>query len=100
MPLMTLIMIEERQGIEDHLAIILTYLRNTFPRYTITEKSAPGVYHMFIVTSVELNVTHMLKVMWPRLSDQNNTPTKTQTALERVDVASGMVQAGGNYFQW
>ncbi len=93
-------MIEERQWIEGHLVVILAYLKNKFPNYTITEKSAPSMYHMFIVTSVELNVTHMLKVMWPRLSDRNNTPAKTQAALDMDDVASGMIQAGGNYFQW
>lgn len=100
MSLITLTMIEERQWIEEHLAVILAYLKNKFPNYTIMEKSAPSMYHMFIVTSVELNMSHMLKVMWPRLSDRSTTPAKTQATLDMDDVAGRMIQAGGNYFQW
>lgn len=100
MSLTTMTMIEERQRIEDHLAVILSYLNNKFPNYTIREKSASSMYHLFMVTSVELNATHMLKVMWPRLTDRSNTPAKTQAALNMDDVASEMIQASGNYFQW
>jgi len=90
----------EQERIEANLDIIRTYLKSKFLNYTITEKSAPGIYHMFIVTSVELYESHMLKVMWPRLSDRSNTPAKTQAALDMDAVANGMIQAGGNYFQW
>ncbi len=100
MSLITLTMIEERQWIEENLAVISAYLKKNFPHYTIKEQSAPSLYHMFIVTSVELNATHMLKVMWPRLSDRMNTPAATQAALELDEVANEMIQAGGNYFQW
>lgn len=92
--------VEEQQWTEENLAVILGYLQRKFPTYMITEKSAPGTYHLFIVTNVERNATHMLKVMWPRLADRANTPVKTQAALDMADVARGMIQAGSDYFQW
>ena len=90
----------EHKRIEENLAVIHAYLKSKFPNYNIKEKSAPSTYHMFIVTSVELYESHMLKVMWSRLSDRSNTPAKIQAALDMDDVAGQMIQAGGNYFQW
>jgi hypothetical protein len=90
----------DQERIEANLGVIRTYLQNKFPSYTLKEVSGLDEYHMFIVTNVELYETYKLKVSGPRLSDQSNTPAKTQAALDSDDVARKMIEANGNYFYW
>lgn len=68
------------------MGIIRTYLQNKFLHYTLKEVSGLDEYHMFIVTNVELYETYQLKVSGARLSDQSNTPAKTQAELDSEDV--------------
>lgn len=90
----------EQERIEANLGIIRTYLQNKFLNYTLKEVSGLDEYHMFIVTNVELYETYQLKVSGPRLSDQSNTPAKTQAELDSEDVARKMIEANGDYFYW
>lgn len=90
----------EQERIEANLGIIRTYLQNKFLSYTLKEVSGLDEYHMFIVTNVELYETYQLKVSGPRLSDERNTPAKTQAALDNDDVARKMIEANGDYFYW
>ncbi len=90
----------EQERIEANLGIIRTYLQNKFLNYALKEVSGLDEYHMFIVTNVELYETYQLKVSGPRLSDQSNTPAKTQAELDSDDVARKMIEANGDYFYW
>ncbi len=90
----------EQERIEANLDIIRTYLKNKFLNYTLKEVSGLNEYHMFIVTNVELYESYKLKVSGPRLSDQSNTPAKTQAELDSYDVVRRMIEANGDYFYW
>lgn len=99
---------EEYRRIEENLTTIRHYIKIKFPGYTITEDSAPNLYHQFTVTlsylsealNEKLHKSYGLKVDWSRLSDQRNTPERTLLSLNRGLVASWMVRAGDTYYSW
>ena len=99
---------EEQRRIEENLTAIRHYIKRKFPGYTITEDSAPSLYHQFIVTlsylseplDVKLHKRYGLKVDWSRLSDRRNTPERTRLLLNSGLVASWMVRAGDTFYSW
>lgn len=96
----TLELMTEQQFIKKNLAVIRAYLKSKFPGCVITEESNPSLYHTFTVRNEKLHHNYKLKVGWLRLSDRSNTQEKTRTELGRVDVASRMIQSGGNWSYW
>lgn len=90
----------EQQVIKKNLSVIRAYLKSKFPDYTITEETDPSFHHKFIVTSMKLHKSYNVKVLWSRLSDRGNTQEKTKSELDREDVASCMIEAGEDGFQW
>ena len=96
----TLELMTEQQFIKKNLAVIRAYLKCKFPGYVITEESSPSMYHAFTVRDEKLRHNYKLKVGWLRLSDRSNTQEKTKSELTRVDVASGMTQAGDDWYYW
>ncbi len=96
----TLELMTEQQFIKKNLAVIRAYLKSKFPGCVITEESTPSLYHTFTVRDEKLRHNYRLKAGWPRLSDRSNTQEKTKAELTRVDVASGMILAGDDWFDW
>ena len=90
----------EQQLIKKNLAVVRAYLKSKFPGCVITEESEPSLYHKFIVTHESPRRSYKLKVGWSRLSDRRNTQEKTRTELYRSDVASCMIHAGEDWFDW
>ena len=94
-------MSEERQHIEENIAVIRRYLTSKFPGYNVTEESVPGRYHQFIVIRNTPFRRYRLKVNWTRLVKPKNTPQRTLVSLEEDLVASWMVCGRGDgYLSW
>jgi hypothetical protein len=89
---------EER--VKANLEVIRDYLKRKFPNCAIDESSSLSIWHTFIVTNIELRKHYKLQVSGSRLSNNSNTPSKTQAELDSYDVAGKMIAANGDFFSW
>jgi hypothetical protein len=91
----------EDNHIERNLNVIRTYLSRSFVGFDITEdKCDPDVGHAFSLMNRQTSEQVRLKVGWPRLSEECNTPERTMRSLEHGFVAGRMRNAKGDYFYW
>jgi len=86
--------------VEATLEVIREYLRIQFKGFGLTEKEDAPRSHRFTVTKSADEQYH-LKVYWSQLSDQSQTPEKTQQRLVADDVAGRMRgKSQGEHFSW
>jgi len=86
--------------IEANLEVIREYLMDQFKWFEVTEKSDGPLSHTFTVMKSS-DERYQLKVLWPQLSDDSNTPERTQQRLVTDDVAGRMKgKSQGEYFSW
>jgi len=91
---------ETKAHIDANLEIIREYLIDQFKGFEVTEKRDAPLSYMFTVTK-SLDERYKLKVSWPQLSDQSNTPETTKQRLVTGDVAGRMKgKSQGEYFAW
>jgi hypothetical protein len=92
---------EEEQRIARHLNVIHAYLRKEFSGFDVPPgQSTPSLYHTFTVTNLTTYTSYTLRVGWPRLSDRDSTPGKTQRLLVRDNVAEAMRTTKAPYYYW
>jgi hypothetical protein len=86
--------------VEANLEVIREYLRIEFKGFEVTDKVEGSFRHMFTVTKSS-DERYQLKVSWPQLSDESNTPKWTKQRLVTDDVAGRMRgKSQGEYFWW
>ena len=91
---------ENKAHIEATLEIIREYLESQFKGFGLTERPDAPRSHTFTVTKSADQQYH-LKVYWSQLSDQGNTPERTQQRLFTDDVAGRMRgKSQGEYSSW
>jgi hypothetical protein len=91
---------EDNAHIEANLEAIQEYLCSEFKGFEITEKRDRPLSYTFTVTR-STDERYQLKVSWPQLSDQSNTPEKTKQRLVIDDVAGRMKgKSQGECFSW
>ncbi len=73
----------EATHIEANLEVIREYLEIQFKGFELTETRDRPLVHTFTVTK-SADERYQVKVSWPQLSDQSNTPERTQRALSRT----------------
>src|SRR5688572_32843449 len=79
-------MLEEPKRILQNLKVIRDYLAAEFPSFLMTEDtSTPSVMHRITMTNPQTYEQYRLKIGWPRLCDQSNTPEKTSRSLVRSE---------------
>jgi hypothetical protein len=94
-------MLEEPKRVLENLKTIRDYLTAEFPGFLMTEDtSTPSVMHRITMTNPQTYEQYKLKIGWPRLCDQSNTPEKTSRSLVHGDVAYKMRKAKGDYLYW
>ena len=86
--------------IEANLEVIRDYLIGQFKGFEVTEKRDARPSYTFTVTKSS-DERYQVKVSWPQLSDQSNTPERTKQRLVTDDVAGRMkAKSQGEYFSW
>ena len=86
--------------IEANLEVIREYLIDQFKGFELTEKRDAPLSHTFTVTK-SADERYHLRVSWPQLSDESNTPERTEQRLVTDDVAGRMKgKSQGEYFPW
>ena len=84
--------------IEANLEVIRVYLISQFKGFELTDTPNHPLSHTFTVTKSS-DERYPLKVSWPQLSDQRNTPKRTEQRLVTHDVAGRMRgKSQGEYF--
>ena len=90
---------DDRQ-VEANLEVIREYLRSEFKGFEVTDELEGRFRRLFTVTKSS-DERYQLKVSWPQLSDQSNTPERTKQRLVTDDVAGRMKgKSQGEYFSW
>jgi hypothetical protein len=90
----------EKARIQVNVEVIREYLRSEFKGFEVTDKLEGLFRHLFTVTKSS-DERYQLKVSCPQLSDQSNTPERTQQRLVADDVAGRMKgKSQGEYFSW
>jgi len=91
---------EDDPHVKANLEVIREYLGRQFKGFELTEKGdGPRSYTFTVTKSSEER--YKLKVSWPQLSDQSNTPERTKQRLVTDDVAGRMKgKSQGEYFWW
>ena len=91
---------ENKARIEANLEVIREYLIGQFKGFELTDTPDRPISHKFTVTKSS-DERYRLKVSWPQLSDQSNTPERTKQRLVTDDVAGRMKgKSQGEYFWW
>ncbi len=91
---------EDDPHVEANLEVIREYLRSQFKGFELIEKRDAPLSYTFTVTKSS-DEEYKLKVSWPQLSDQSNTPEMTKQRLVTDDVAGRMKgKSQGEYFPW
>ena len=91
---------EDKAHIEANLEAIREYLIGQFKGFELTDTPARSISHTFTVTKSS-DERYQLKVFWPQLSDNKNTPERTKQRLVTDDVAGRMKgKSQGEYFLW
>jgi hypothetical protein len=91
---------EDDPHVEANLEVIREYLRSQFKGFELIEKRDAPLSYTFTVTKSS-DEEYKLKVSWPQLSDQSNTPEMTNQRLVTDDVAGRMKgKSQGEYFPW
>jgi hypothetical protein len=91
---------ENKAHIEANLEVIREYLEIQFKGFEVTETRDRQLAYTFTVTK-SADERYQLKVSWPQISDQSNTPEITKQRLMAVDVAGRMKgKSQGEYFSW
>jgi hypothetical protein len=91
---------EDDPHVEANLEVIREYLRSQFKWFELIEKRDAPLSYTFTVTKSS-DEEYKLKVSWPQLSDQSNTPERTKQRLVTDDVAGRMKgKSQGEYFPW
>jgi hypothetical protein len=86
--------------VKANLEVIREYLGKQFKGFELTEKGDGPLSYTFTVTKSS-DERYKLKVSWPQLSDQSNTPERTIQRLVTDDVAGRMKgKSQGEYFWW
>jgi hypothetical protein len=86
--------------VEANVEVIREYLIGQFKGFELTDRPDRPISHTFTVTKSS-DERYQLKVSWPQLSDQSNTPERTEQRLVTDDVASRMKgKSQGEYFWW
>jgi hypothetical protein len=90
----------EKARIQVNVEVIREYLRSQFKGFEVTDKLEGAYRHLFTVTKSS-DERYQLKVSWPQLSDQSNTPERTKQLLVTDDVAGRMKgKSQGEHFSW
>jgi hypothetical protein len=90
----------EKARIQVNVEVIREYLRSQFKGFEVTDKLEGSFRHLFTVTKSS-DERYQLKVSWPQLSDQSNTPERTKQRLVTDDVAGRMKgKSQGEHFSW
>jgi len=83
-----------------NLEVIREYLRSEFKGFEVTDTPNHPRSHTFTATKSS-DERYQVKVSWPQLSDQSNTPERTKQRLVTDDVAGRMRgKSQGEYFSW
>jgi hypothetical protein len=91
---------ENTAHIEANLEVIREYLHSQFKGFELTEKRDRPLAYTFTVTKSS-DERYQVKVSWPQLSDQSNTPERTKQRLVTDDVAGRMKgKSQGEHFSW
>jgi hypothetical protein len=91
---------EDDPHVEANLEVIREYLLSQFKGFELIEKRDAPLSYTFTVTKSS-DEEYKLKVSWPQLSDQSNTPEMTKQRLVTDDVAGRMKgKSQGEYFPW
>jgi len=91
---------EEATRVKQNQQVIREYLIGQFKGFELTDKPDRPLSHMFTVTK-SADERYQLKVFWPQLSDNKNTPERTKQRLVTDDVAGRMKgKSQGEYFLW
>ena len=91
---------EDDPHVEANLEVIREYLRSQLKWFELIEKRDGPLSYTFTVTKSS-DEEYKLKVSWPQLSDQSNTPERTKQRLVTDDVAGRMKgKSQGEYFPW
>ena len=86
--------------VEANLEVIREYLIGQFKGFELIDRPDRHSSHTFTVTK-SADERYQLKVYWPQLSDQSNTPKKTKQRLVTDDVSGRMKgKSQGEYFLW
>jgi hypothetical protein len=86
--------------VEANLEVIGEYLIGQFKGFEVAEERDAPLSYMFTVTKSS-DERYQLKVSWPPLSDQSNTPERTKQRLVTDDVAGKTKgKSQGEYFSW
>jgi hypothetical protein len=86
--------------VEANVEVIREYLVGQFKGFELIDTPDRRISHTFTVTKSS-DERYQLKVSWPQLSDQSNTPEKTKQRLVTDDVAGRMKgKSQGEYFPW
>ena len=91
---------EDKGHIEANLEVIREYLIGQFKGFELIDGPDRQISHTFTVTKSS-DERYQLKVSWPQLSGQSNTPERTKQSLVTGDVAGRMKgKSQGEYFSW
>jgi len=92
--------VEENTHVKKNQEVIREYLIGQFKGFELTDTPDRPVSHMFTVTKSS-DERYKLKVSWPQLSDESNTPERTKQRLVTDDVAGRMKgKSQGEHFSW
>jgi hypothetical protein len=91
---------EEEARIQANVEVIQGYLLGQFKGFELTDTQERPIWHTFTATK-SADEQYRLKVSWPQLSDNSNTPERTKRRLVTDDVAGRMKgKSQGEYFVW
>ena len=91
---------DEEAHIQANVEVIQGYLLGQFKGFELTDTPDRPVSHTFTATKSS-DERYQLKVSWPQLSGQSNTPERTKQRLVTDDVAGRMKgKSQGEYFSW
>ena len=90
----------EKAHIQANVEVIREYLCSEFKGFELTDKCEGSFRHVFTVTKSS-DERYQVKVSSPQLSDQSNTPDRTNQRLVTDDVAGRMRgKSQGESFWW
>ena len=91
---------ENKAHVEANAEVIREYLRSQFKGFELIDRPDRLISHTFTVTK-SADERYQVKVSWPQLSDNSNTPERTKQRLVTDDVAGRMKgKSQGEYFSW
>ena len=91
---------DEEVRVKENVGVIQEYLLGQFKEFELTDTSDYPLVHTFTATKSE-EERYQVKVSWPQLSDESNTPKRTNQRLVMDDVAERMRgKSQGEYFWW